>query len=149
MSTTESMAISLPSATDVAVKLLDQSKLEFKGSTVTANSISSTYVYADGSGGPSKTTVVLKSIVDANKDVIIQSVELSTERTVTTDSVVVSQAPFIVKMQWTSSMRFFDAALVMSWLGAAWSLTFPTLATKVPTTGTLGKFNDDLLQDVF
>lgn len=149
MSTATTFPFALPSASDVAIHLFDQSKLEYKETVKDRNSITATYVYADGTGAPSETYVELKSIVDVAKDVIIQSITLTTIQTITVDSEIASQTPFSIKLQWTQSVRFFDPALTMSWIGAAFSLAFPSLDTKVPTTGTLGKFNNDLLNGVY
>lgn len=150
MTTTVALANMPSSATDVAVKFLDQTKLKLRSQAASPDGLtfSSEYVYADGD--PSKeTTVSARVQSDVKNNVTRNSLRLRTVQTVTVDSVVTETAPIEIVISWNVPGIMEDSAAVLAMLGTAYSLCFNGVTTKVPNTGTFDAINRGLVGQLF
>jgi len=138
------------SATDVAVKLLDQSKLALQSSQKSpdGSTVSADYVYADGDYGI-ETTVSARVQSDVKNNVIRTSIRLRTIQTVTVDSVQTESEPIEVILSWNTPGRYEDPTKVLAMIGTAYGLAFNGVTTKVPNEGIIGKLNRSLVAGLY
>jgi len=135
--------------TDVAVNFMDQSALELRTSAFDPKSITYTAEYVLNSGDVTRNTTV-SLLTRVNKDQsVFYSVRLRTIRTVTVDSVLTEEAPADVTISWSVASVQDDAASVLAMIGAAFSLTFNGVTSKVPNTGNVGVITRSLIGQLF
>lgn len=148
MTTVVTLANMPATATDVAIKLLDQTKLRLKSSGPVQGGVVSEYIYADGDA-TLETSVSVRSVVDAKTGIVRSSIRLKTQQVVTTDSVITESAPVEVILSWNTPGASEDPAALLAMLGSAFSLSFDSLVSKVPQTGTISAINRGLTADLF
>lgn len=93
------------------------------------------------------TTVRFSNVLDKDGS-LRRSLRLRTYETIATDGVEVSVQPFDVIITWVGKGPTEDTSAVMKMIGVAFGLTFDSLVSKVPQTGTLAAINNGLLGDV-
>lgn len=141
----------LPTApTDVAVKFLDQTKLEQRSLTLSPDGFTkrAEYVYADGSLAYS-TLVSVQCALDPKSGITRNSVRLSTVITVDVDGVITAEEPIEVSMNWNVKGSVRDIDKLSALLGACYSLTFNGVTTKVPNTGILSAISRQITHELF
>jgi len=150
MTTTITLANMPTSPSDVAVKLLDQSKIFRTKSQVSdaGRTISVDYVYKDGD--PTyKTTVRVSQTIDEAKNQIRSTLSLQTVQVVEVDSTVTETAPILASLSWVTPGIMEDAGQVLDMIGTLYSLTFNGVTTKVPNEGIIDSFNFGVLDDIY
>lgn len=129
------------SPTDVAVQVLDQSKLKKLEPEPLPNGVlRSVYVYDDGDPTVD-TTVSYQVAPDTKKGTIRNSILLRTTQIVVVDSVEIERQPIEASLVWITPGRCEDPAKVLSMLGTLYSLAFDGVTTKVPNDGIIGSIN--------
>jgi len=150
ISTVVSLANMPSTPTDVALNLIDQSKLLLRASTSSADGLTATSEYVFADGDPTvETTVSVRVAVDLKANAVRNSIRLRTMQIVAVDSVVTESAPVDVTINWTTPGRVEDSAKVLSMIGTAFGLTFHTLVSKVPQTATIDALNRSLILQLF
>lgn len=132
------------SATDVAVPLLDQTKLVIEprlGQTSPdGNNISVVYKY-EGADPTLETYVTVGVLYIPAQDVTRRSIKLSMTESNDASGVVVKR-PVIVSLEFTTPGRFMaDPQQVLKAIGCLYSLCFVTLSTKVPQLEVINALN--------
>jgi hypothetical protein len=148
MTTAVTLANMPSSASDVAVNLIDQTKLLARKTEQTALGLVTEFVYS--AGDPNTPTVVSALYnVNAKTGVIRHSLTLTTVQTVTVDSVVTEVAPLSITLMWDTPGVYEDSAAILAAIGSVYSLAFDSLVSKVPQTGVVDAFNRGLTQKLF
>jgi len=138
------------SPTDVAVKFLDQSKLEQRSLVLTADGLTkrAEYVFADGSLAYS-TLVSVQCALDPKSGVTRNSIRLSTVITVDVDGVITAEEPIDVSINWNVKGSVRDIDKLSTLIGTAYGLTFNGVTTKVPNTGILSAISRQITHELF
>lgn len=150
MTTVVSLANMPASATDVAVKLLDQTKIRRVKLTVSDNgrTIIGDYVYKHGDP-TTPTTIRVQQTVDPVRGTIRSSITLSTVQTVTVDDVVTETDEVFATLTFVTPGKMEDSGDVLDMLGTLYSLTFDSLTSKVPNTGVIDALNFGIVDDIY
>jgi hypothetical protein len=149
MTTTVVLSNMPSSASDVSVKLLDQSKLVLEKTVIgTDGSIVATFVYADGDP-TTPTTVVARIASSAKTGLTYNSITLETIQIVTVDSIVTETQPLSVTIGWNTPGIMEDAGSVLDMIGTGFSLCFNGVTSKVPNEGIIDKMNRSLVAALF
>lgn len=138
--------------TDVAVTILDQSKLIAEPSLASrspdGNTVKAVYLYA-GTSAASNTRVEVSSQYVPNQDVCRHSIRLVTTEVndASGEDVVL---PIEALIAWNTPGRFMgDPGKVLAMLGALYSLTFTTLDTKVPNVSLMNAFDLPVVSSLY
>jgi hypothetical protein len=138
------------SPTDVSIYLMDQSKLKRKADNVSADGLnaSAVFVYADGDPALS-TRVTATRRDDPSKGVVNLTIRLETLQIVEVDSEVTEEAIAAATIGLTVPGTMEDADAALSFLGAAFSLFFDGVTSKVPNSGIIDSMNFGVLADLY
>jgi len=135
--------------TDVAVKFLDQSKVELQQMIPLNDGRRAQYVYNDGNL-QDRTLISVQTQWDQKLLRFRSSIQLTTDEVVTDeDDVETGREPVQVTITWVHSGYAKDVPALMSMIGTAFSLCFNGVTSKVPNTGTLQAISRGLLHDLF
>ena len=137
------------SPTDVAVKFLDQSKLEQRSLSISANGLvrQGEYVYNDGSLAYS-TTVSVQVVTDPKTGITRNSIRLSTDISIDVDGVVTVE-PVEASVGWAVKGTVRDIDKLSAMLGTAYALAFNGVTTKVPNTGIMSAVSRQLVSELY
>lgn len=132
------------SATDVAMRILDQTKLVIEPKLGTAssdgNNLSVVYKY-EGADPSFETWVTVGFLYLPATDVTRRSIKLNLVESNDVSGEVVKR-PVIISLEFTTPGRFMaDPQQVLNAISAAFSLTFRTLAVKVPQLEVVNALN--------
>jgi len=136
-------------ATDVAIKMFDQSDLELRQNSYDpkTNAFLAEYVLNDGDRARPTT---VSAIARVNKDLsVFYSLKVRTYRTVTVDSVIKEDEPADFNISWSQASLQDDITAVLAMLGAAYGLLMDGVTTKIPNEGVIGKFNLALVTGLY
>jgi hypothetical protein len=150
MTTTVVLANMPASATDVAVKVLDQTKIRRVKLAVSDNgrTILADYVYKNGDP-TTPTTIRIQQTVDPVKNLIRSSITLSTTQVVLVDDVETERAEVFATLTFVTPGRMEDAGDVLDMIGTLYSLAFNGVTSKVPNTGVIDSLNFGILDDIY
>lgn len=150
--TTTAVLVNMPtsSPTDVAVYLLDQTKLTLKSEVASADgrTNTATYVYADGSLAY-ETLVIVTSSRNLKTGVLNTSIRLTTVQTVAVDSLPIELTPIEVVIAWNVTGPVMDATALLRMIGTAYSLAFDGVTSKVPNGGIIGALARGLTHEIY
>jgi hypothetical protein len=163
MSTVQSLANMPSSATDTAVKFLDQSKLKpvatYAGSQPSAKNpsfrVQTEYVYADGSFDDTTKVAVTAERIPANAgtpyDVHRNTIKLTTDLELVVDSEEASRtkASVAIVVETDATQPVLDPGALLDMIGTCYSLWFDGVTTKVPNEGTINALSRDITSGLF
>jgi len=148
MTTTVGFGFTPLSVADVSVGFLDQTKLIMRKDTTNSNGVRFVeYVYNDGD--PNRETVVIVRYSVNAQGTVAVAILLRTTQVVTTDSIETEVAPIEVSLNWNMPGPAEDTTVIRSLIGAAFSLSFNGVTSKVPNLGIVNAINRGLVASLY
>jgi len=150
MTTVVSFANMASSPIDVSLYPLDQTKIQWSGQEISADRLTKTDTYAYAYGDPeAKTRIVVIRRDDPKKGLVHMTIRLETLQTVVVDDILVESIVATATVSCSMPGAMQDTAKALTFIGAAFSLFFNGVTTKVPNTGIIDSMNFGITTDLY